>query len=151
MPTYSMWTKYFNCYRTINLFVKNTKCSFGESEVEYLGHIMGREGVRVDPKKIQAMQYWPRPMTLKRLWGFLGLIGYYRKFVHHYGKISRPLTNLLKKNAFHWTPVTKQAFTYLKQVMCTTPVLAALELQQNICGTIRCFRHWYWSNSHTRQ
>jgi hypothetical protein len=53
------------------LFVKNTKCSFGASEVEYLGHIVGREGVKVDPKKIQAMQEWPRPMTLKCLRGFL--------------------------------------------------------------------------------
>jgi hypothetical protein len=55
------------------LFVKKSKCSFGVSEVEYLGHIVGREGVRVDPKKIQAMQDWLRPMTLKCLRGFLGL------------------------------------------------------------------------------
>jgi hypothetical protein len=107
------------------LFVKNTKCSFGASKVEYLGHIVGREGVRVDPKKIQAMQDWSRPMTLKHLRGFLGLTGYYRKFVHHYGKIAKPLTDLLKKNAFHWTPAAEQAFTDLKWAMCTTPVLAA--------------------------
>jgi hypothetical protein len=88
------------------LFVKKAKCSFGASEVEYLGHIVGHEGVRVDPKNIQAMQDWPRPMTLKCLRGFLGLTGYYRKFFHHYGKISQPLMNLLKKNAFHWTPTT---------------------------------------------
>jgi hypothetical protein len=107
------------------LFVKKAKCSFGVNEVEYLGHIVGREGVRVDPKKIQAMQDWPRPMTLKRLRGFLGLMGYYKKFVHHYGKISKPLMDLLKKNAFHWTPTTEHDFSYLKQAMCTTPVLVA--------------------------
>jgi hypothetical protein len=64
-------------------------------------------------------------MTLKCLRVFLGLIGYYRKFVHHYGKISKPLIDLLKKNAFHWTHVIEQAFTELKRAMCTTLVLTA--------------------------
>jgi hypothetical protein len=113
------------------LFVKNTKCSFGTNKVEYLGHIVSRDGVKVDPKKIQAMQEWSFPMNLKCLRGFLGLTGYYRKFVNHYGKIAKPLTDLLKKNAFHWTHVVEQAFTELKQSMCTTPVLAALDLNKN--------------------
>jgi hypothetical protein len=106
------------------LFVKKTKCSFGASEVEYLGHIVSHDDVKVDPKKIQAMQEWPRPMTLKLIWGFLSLTGYYHKFVHHYGKIAKPLTDLLKKNAFHWTTEVEQAFIKLKRAMCTTPVLA---------------------------
>jgi hypothetical protein len=57
----------------------------------------------VDPKKIEAMQDWPCPKTLKSLCGFLGLMGYYWKFVQNYGKIAAPLTALLKKNAFTWT------------------------------------------------
>jgi hypothetical protein len=72
---------------------------------------VGRDGVRVDPKKIEAMQDWLRPMTLKILMGSLILTGYYKKFVHHYGKIANPLTDLLKKNAFHWTLVVEQALT----------------------------------------
>jgi hypothetical protein len=106
------------------LFLKQSKCAFGASEVEYLGHLVGKDGVRVDPKKIEAMQDWPHPKTLKSLRGFLGLTGYYRKFVKNYGKIAAPLTALLKKNSFTWTPAAAQAFQTLKMAMCTTPVLA---------------------------
>jgi hypothetical protein len=78
----------------------------------------------VDPEKIEAMQDWPHPKTLKSLCGFLGLIGYYHKFVNNYGKIAAPLTTLLKKNSFAWTPTAAQAFETLKMAMCATPVLA---------------------------
>jgi len=101
------WEKYLQhvdlllqLLRNHKLFVKLSRFSFGMEEVEYLGYIVGREGVRVDPKKIQAMQYWPQPKTLKSLRGFLGLTGYYRNFFCNYGRITRPLTNLLKKNSF---------------------------------------------------
>jgi hypothetical protein len=106
-----------------HLFLKQSKCAFGASEVEYLGHLVGKDGVRVDPKNIEAMQDWSHPKTLKSLRGFLGLTGYYRKFVKNYGKIAAPLT-LLKNNSFTWTPATDQAFQTLKMSMCTTPVLA---------------------------
>jgi hypothetical protein len=106
------------------LFLKQSKCAFGISEVEYLGHIVGKDGVRVDPKKIEAMQNWPHPKTLKSMCGFLGLTGYYHKFVQNYGKIVAPLTTLLKNNAFSWTPTADQSFQALKEAMCTTPVLA---------------------------
>jgi hypothetical protein len=89
-----------------------------------LGHLVGKDGVRVDLKKIESMQDWPHPKTLKSLCGFLGLTRYYHKFVNNYGKIAAPLTALLKKNSFTWTPVAAQAFQTLKTTMCTTPVLA---------------------------
>jgi hypothetical protein len=67
------------------------------------------------------------PKTLKSLHGFLGLTGYYHKFVKNYGKIAAPLTALLKNNSFTWTLATTQAFQTLKMAMCTTPVLALLD------------------------
>jgi hypothetical protein len=106
------------------LFLKQSKCAFGASEVEYLGHLVGKDGVRVDLKKIEDMKDWPHSKTLKILHGFLGLTGYYHKFVKNYGNIATPLTALLKKNSFNWTPATAQAFQTLKMAMCTTPVLA---------------------------
>lgn len=71
-----------------------------DGEVEYSGHIVGQEGVWLDLKKINAMQEWPKPMTLKSLREFLDLTGYYQKFVRNYGHIAKPLTNFLKNNAF---------------------------------------------------
>jgi hypothetical protein len=105
------------------LFLKQSKCSFGASEVEYLGHIVGKADVGVDPKNIEAMQDWPRPKTIKILRVFLGLTGYYHNFVKNYGKIAAPFTALLKNNSFSWTPKTDQAFQTLKATMCTTPIL----------------------------
>jgi hypothetical protein len=88
-----------------------------------LGHLVGKDGIGVDPKKIEAMQDWPHPKTLKSLHGFLGLIRYYHKFVKNYGKIATPLTALLKNNSFTWTPAAAQDFQTLNMAMCTTPIL----------------------------
>jgi hypothetical protein len=82
------------------LFLKQSKCSFGALEVEYLGHLVGKNDIKVDPKKIEDMQDWPHPKTLKSLQGFMGLTGYYHKFVKNYGNIAAPLTALLKNNSF---------------------------------------------------
>jgi len=85
------------------LFLKQYTCAFGASEVNYLGHIIGKVGVRVDPKNIEAMRDWPHPKTLKTLCDFMVLTGYYHNFVKNYGNIVVPLTTLLKNNSFTWT------------------------------------------------
>lgn len=84
-----------------------------------------------DPKKTQAIANWPTPIDTKQLRSLLGLSGYYRKFIKGYGSISRPLTDLLKKNAlFHWTPQLQLCFDTLEQALVTAPVLALPDFSQ---------------------
>jgi hypothetical protein len=99
------------------LYAKPSKCFFRVKEVVYLGHIVSHEGVKVDPNNIKAMMDWPIPKTLKNLRGFLGLTGYYHKFVRHYGRIETPLMTLTKKDAFSWTLEETKSFEQLKEVM----------------------------------
>ncbi|KAL5779345.1 hypothetical protein ACOSQ2_010082 [Xanthoceras sorbifolium] len=125
------WTMHLEHVKTVfeilrhhKFLIKFSKCAFGQQEIEYLGHIVTSHGVKVDQEKIKAMLNWPTPTNVSDLRGFLGLTGYYRKFVCNYGAIARPLTNLLKKGKFEWTKEADSAFNNLKQAMTSTSTLA---------------------------
>ena len=91
-----------------------------------MGHIVSHEGVKVDPKKIKAIKEWKISTTINHLRGFIELTRYYCKFVNNYGRIRAPLTKLLKKDAFYWTPEETKAFEHLKEAMCQESVSAKL-------------------------
>ncbi|XP_071728840.1 uncharacterized protein [Rutidosis leptorrhynchoides] len=110
--------------RQNTLYAKKSKCVFATTKVEHLGHVISAQGVSTDPTKIEVMAAWPIPKNLKQLRGFLGLTGYYRRFIKDYALISRPLTQLLKKDSFLWSEVATQAFQELKLHMQQAPVLA---------------------------
>lgn len=83
------------------LYIKQSKCAFGQKQVEYLGHVISSARVSTDQRKVATMGNWPRPTNLRALRGFLGLTGCYKRFVKmNYGLISRPLMELLKKDGF---------------------------------------------------
>jgi hypothetical protein len=109
--------------RDHQLHLKRSKCSFGARSVAYLGHVISAVGVAMDAAKVEAVSSWPALHSARGLRGFLGLAGYYRKFIRDFGVIAAPLTRLLRRDAFAWDDDTQAAFQQLKTAMTTGPVL----------------------------
>ncbi|WVY92793.1 hypothetical protein V8G54_031881 [Vigna mungo] len=123
------------------LFAKLTKCSFGLNQIDYLGHTLCGEGVAMDKGKIQPVIDWPIPTTLKQLRGFLGLTGYYRRFIKGYASVAASLTNLLKKDNFGWDDTANTNFQELKKRIIAATMLALLNFSKPFILAIDAFGH----------
>ena len=110
--------------RAGGLKLKVKKCAFCAPEVKYLGHIVSKDGLHPDESKVNAVQNFPVPQDLTQLRSFLGLIGYYRKFVQDFSLHAEPLYRLSKKNVpYTWGPEQEKAFSYMKNALTSSPVL----------------------------
>ena len=114
----------FSRLKEAGLKMKLSKCNFFKSEIHYLGHLISTEGISQLPNKLDCIQHIPAPRNVKEIKQFLGLTGYYRKFVPRFTDISRPLTTLTKKDKkFKWTPACQKSFDLLKETLCGEPIL----------------------------
>jgi len=127
--------------REHKILIKPSKCVWGQTELPYLGHIVGQDGIKPDPKKIQAVVDWPRLTTVREVQQFLGLTNFFKRYVQGYSQLTAPLTDLTRKNVpFIWEDRCAEAFAGLKQALTTAPVLVLpdpklpYELITDSCG-----------------
>ncbi|GKA73965.1 ty3-gypsy retrotransposon protein, partial [Tanacetum coccineum] len=120
----------FHCLQEHQFFVKRSKCVFGAGELEYLGHVISARGVEMDPKKLLAVRDWPEPKNQRHVRGFLGLAGYYRRFIRGYASLTAPLTDLLKHEGFKWGEEESKAFQILKERLSNAPLLSLPNFEQ---------------------
>ncbi|GJZ54600.1 putative reverse transcriptase domain-containing protein [Tanacetum coccineum] len=107
------------------LYAKLSKCEFWLKEVQFLGHVVNRDGIHVDPSKVESVKNWKTPESSTEIRSFLGLAGYYRRFIENFSKIAKPLTLLTQKNkTYVWGDEQEEAFRILKEKLCNAPVLA---------------------------
>lgn len=118
-----LWKLVFQVLRDHRLALKKSKCTFGKTLVAYIGHIISVSGVAMDPNEIAAIEAWPCPRSIRALRGFMGLTGYFRKFIAGYG-VAVPLTKLLKREAF------RAAFVLFKQALISAPLLQLPDFNQ---------------------
>jgi hypothetical protein len=113
------------------LYAKLSKYEFWLKQVAFLGHIISKGGIYVDPSKVQDVLSWNAPMSVSDIQSFLGLAGYYRRFIEGFSKISKPMTELLEKDKkFKWTAACEASFQELKKQLTTAPILVMLDMEK---------------------
>jgi len=118
-------------FRENRLFLKPEKCNFSQDSVEYLGFVIGKDTLSMDPVKVAAINDWPIPKNLKETQSFLGFLNYYRRFVNEFSRLARPLNDLTRKDVkFEWTKERQEAFDMLKKAITSSPVLIMPDLEK---------------------
>lgn len=121
----------FQRLRDVNLKISPEKCHFIKRKIEYLGHIISKDGVLPDSSKIEAITKFPQPSTPKAIKSFLGMVGFYRRFIPNFAGQAAPLTNLLKKDVkFHWSPECQIAFQFFRDSLTKHPILQFPKMDQ---------------------
>jgi transposase InsO family protein len=123
--------KVLETLRTHKLYAKESKCEFLQKEVTFLGYIVGADGLKVDPGKVDAVKVWPVPTNISEVRSFLGFVGFYRKFIQNHSKVCAPMSELTKtkdtnnsnNKLFTWTEAAQKAFEAMKVALCSAPIL----------------------------
>jgi hypothetical protein len=114
--------------REHQLYAKFSKCEFWMDQVEFLGHVISMEGIAANPSKVQSVLDWQAPTNVKEIRGFLGMAGYYWRFIEGFSRIAGPMTKILRKNtSFEWSEKCEDSFQELKKKLTTAPILAVSE------------------------
>ena len=117
-------TEVLNRIRHANLSLKAEKCNFIATELQFLGHVVGKDGVKPDPEKVEKMMNYPEPKNIRELRGVLGLFSYYRRFIKDFAQLADPLYQLLKKDTpYTWTESQQQAFENLREKLTKAPIV----------------------------
>jgi ribonuclease HI len=117
--------------REHQLYAKFSKCAFWLEEIQFLGHVLFAKVIAVDPSKVKDILEWKPPTIVHQVWSFLGLAGYYRRFILDFSKIVKPITGLLKNDIkFEWSLKCNDAFKKLKVLLTTAPVLAQSDIEK---------------------
>lgn len=116
--------KVAECLRNANLTINVDKSKFCMKEIRYLGYIVGNGCLKTDPDKVQAIRDFPMPKTKKQIRSFLGMTGWYQRFIANYAAIASPITDLIGKQTFHWTTEAQNAFETLKDRLTSSPILS---------------------------
>jgi len=129
--------KVLACIRDANLCIKLKKCHFAQLRTAYLGHVISGQGIEPDPEKLTAVKELLPPKNVKEVRGFLGFVGFYRRFIQDFGTLARPLHDLTKKkHVWEWTADCQKAFEALRDALLVQPVLTAPDFSKEF--TVRC-------------
>ena len=114
--------------REHQLFTKFSKCDFFKDKILYLGHVVPKEGISVDPEKIRAIEDWSAPKDVTDVRYFMGITGYYRRFIEGFSRIANPITSLQKKGKkFDWNQKREESFKKLKTLLTSAPILRIVD------------------------